>query len=31
MSKFVTMSRCTEHMADDIAWKKKFEENEDKK
>ena len=31
MSTFVTMSRCAEPMADDTAWKKKLEENEDKK
>lgn len=31
MSTFVIMSRCAEPMADDTAWKKKLEENEDKK
>lgn len=31
MSTFVTMSRCAEPMADDTAWKKNLEENEDKK
>ena len=31
MGRFVTMSRGAEPMADDTAWKKKLEENEDKK
>ncbi len=31
MSTFVTMSRCAEPMADDTAWKKNLQENEDKK